>query len=67
MTKSFKLYRRSVTEMLKTSCSLFIGGLNRINDYSTYLCTVDGVAVPQLPFAIAAEFRGVGLVPNTQF
>ena len=23
------------------------------NDYSTYLCTVDGVAVPQQPFAIA--------------
>ena len=25
----------------------------QINDYSTYLCTVDGVAVPQQPFAIA--------------
>ena len=26
------------------------------NDYSTYLCTVDGVAVPQQPFAIATVF-----------
>ena len=25
-----------------------------INDYSTYLCTVDGIAVPQQPFAIAS-------------
>ena len=24
-----------------------------VNDYSTYLCTVDGIAVPLQPFAIA--------------
>ena len=27
--------------------------VSRFNDYSTYLCTVDGVAVPLQPFAIA--------------
>ena len=29
------------------------------NDYSTYLCTVDGIAVPQQPFAIDSEQKDI--------